>query len=229
MLNQDKRTRTPVPSGFKRRLAGFARYAIPVLLAPLFIGACQFGGERKLPGNYAAWSGLDEGAAWTRAAERAVGATSLPRQSPNDIRLFCPHYAALEPDGRIRFWVTLLSAMARFESNFNPDTAFTEVLEDSAGNRVVSRGLLQLSIESANQRRYGCAIDDPQDLHDPAINLSCGARILSVWVEADGVVAYADSRIRGGGRYWSVLRPSNRDRDSISAITRDLGICRGTI
>ena len=89
-----------------------------------------------MTGNYAAWSAVDKDGLWTLAAEQAVGATSLASQSPGDIRMFCPRYAALGPDARVRFWVTLLSAMAKFESNFQPKTAFTETLKDSKGNSV---------------------------------------------------------------------------------------------
>ena len=214
-------------SGVQTSPNAYFRRGCPALLILLFLNSCQFGGERPLSGNYAAWSTADQGGLWTRTAERAVSTTSLADQSPSDIQMFCPRYTALEADTRVRFWVTLLSAMAKYESNFDPGTAFTETLKDSAGNRVVSRGLLQLSIESANQKRYGCSIRHAQDLHDPAINLSCGARILSTWVEADGVVAYAGGGIGGGARYWSVLRPSNPDRERIRAITRGLGVCGG--
>lgn len=199
--------------------------AVPIVL---LLSACQFAAERSLPDGYAAWSDVDVDGTWTLAAERAVAGTSLARQSPSDMWMFCPRYAELDADSRVRVWVTLLSAMAKFESNFDPRTAFTETITDSEGNRVVSRGLLQLSIESANQQRYGCSIRDASDLHDPATNLTCGARILSTWVEADGVVAHTDSGTRGGARYWSVLRSSNRDRARIRDTTRSLGICAST-
>ena len=121
--------------------------------------------------------------------------------------------------------VWLLSAMAKFESNLNSATAFAETLQDSRGNSVVSRGLLQLSVESANQPRYGCGLMTTTNLHDPVTNLTCGARILAKWVRDDGVISYGTGRASGGGRYWSVLRIHNDSLRKIKEITRDFEFC----
>ncbi len=193
-------------------------------LIAVLISSCQIHWERPLYEDYAAWSSVNRDGTWTHAAETAVSATSLADQVPKDVQKFCPGYSELDTDFKIMFWAGLLSAMAKYESNFNPSTKYTERIKDKHGNSVVSRGLLQISIESANLN-YSCKISKAKDLHDPATNLSCGARILSTWVELDGVVAYTDSGINGGARYWSVLRPVSDTLPKISAITRKFSFC----
>jgi hypothetical protein len=163
-------------------------------------------------------------------AEAAVRETSLVRYLPDDIDRFCPTYALASSNDRVEFWVGLLSAMAKFESDLNPATVFTEKIKDKTGADVVSRGLLQISFESANQRRYACDIEHEESLHDPATNIGCAVRILSTWVGQDGVVAYGDSRRKnmGGARYWSVLRRSRSSLPKIGDITRELRVCQGS-
>ncbi|MEM7280540.1 MAG: transglycosylase SLT domain-containing protein [Pseudomonadota bacterium] len=187
--------------------------------------ACYISNDPVTDFGYAAWSGTEPARDWTLAAELAVAETDLINQTPTDVKDFCPVYASLSSRDKKRFWAGLLSAMAKFESNFEPRTAFTETLRDSKGNNVVSRGLLQISLESANQARYGCGPLTAKTLHDPATNLSCGARILSKWVRDDGAISHAESPIAGGGRYWSVLRPSNQNLRKIKRLTLNFEFC----
>ena len=138
------------------------------------------------------------------------------------------HTRPLDTDKRNMFWVGLLSAMARPESNFKPATKFTESFPDSSGRKVISRGLLQISIESANQSRYGCNIKKAEDLHIPAVNLACSVKILSAWVRSDNVIATykTDRENMGGGRYWSVLRESQGHLPELSGFTSRLSFCK---
>lgn len=178
--------------------------------------------------DYAAWAGANPDGAWTAIAEKAVVVSSLPTVVPSDIAKFCPNYPTLDAVDRSRFWVGLLSAMARPESDFQPDKTFQESFKDKKGNWVINRGLLQLSQESANG--YGCKIKNAKDLHDPSINLSCSIRILDRWVSKDRVIASykLDLDVRGGGRYWSVLRESRNVLPEISAFTRNLAFCKAS-
>lgn len=182
--------------------------------------------------DYAAWAGSNQDGSWTRLAERAVTAAALPGLLPADIDFFCPRYPALAKQERQKFWVGLLSAMAKPESNFQPQRYYREKFVDRRGEPVISRGLLQISIESANQKRYSCAIPYPAKLHDPATNLHCGAKILALWVSTDGVIAHNEtlpSRNKvhlGGGRYWSVLRSNKGHLPQIAAFTRQLPFCQ---
>ncbi len=190
------------------------------------LSACQLGGDQRPDDDYASWSTANRDGSWTMAAEAAVRATSLPYTRPEDIGTYCPRYPNLDNESRVKFWVGLLSAMAEFESDLDPQTRYTETIRDGQGQRIVSRGLLQISIESANQERYSCRIRTANDLHDPATNIRCGAKILSNWVASDGVVASSSGENRGGARYWSVLRSKNRSATDISNKTSRLRFCR---
>jgi hypothetical protein len=145
---------------------------------------------------------------------------------PSDIANFCPNYEQLNIVDRKMFWIHLISSMTRLESNFNPQASFQEAFNDAKGRPVISRGLLQLSIESA--LAYGCDLRDALQLHDPRSNLICTIKILNRWVGQDGVISrQARGRWLGGARYWSVLRRfSNRNPVSqIQARTRTAEVC----
>lgn len=178
-------------------------------------------------GDYAAWAPHNQDGSWTRAAEHAVASSTLPKTTPADAVEFCPRYPELGYSQRKQFWVGLLSAMSGPESNFRPASRYQERFIDRQGRPVVSRGLLQISQESANQQRYGCDIRHPSLLHDPLINLSCGVRILARWVSQDGLIASNHSP-KGGGRYWSTLRHQNGKTAQIRDFTRALPFCRSS-
>lgn len=111
---------------------------------------------------------------------------------------------------RIAFYVMFLSSLARYESNFKPETTYTENFRDNQGNLIVSRGPLQLSKESANG--YGCKITDEKQLHDVKTNLTCSVRILNKWVDKDEAISgKSDSgKWLGCARYWSPCRKADK-------------------
>ena len=159
-----------------------------------------------------------QGKAWTEFVHREL---DLHGQN-----LFCANYSNLSEQQRKAYWVFLISSMVRFESNFNPAASYTEGFDDAQGNRVVSRGLLQLSIESGNS--YGCQFKSAKEVHDPLKNLSCGVKILDRWLSRDGRIAgKVDSKWRGGARYWSVLREGDKTSyKSILSWSQNLSICK---
>ena len=180
--------------------------------------------------DYSAWAKKSTDGKWTAAAEAAVASSALPSALPTDIEKFCPGYKAQDASGRKTFWVGLLSIVARPESNFKPGATYTESFSDAQGKKVISRGLLQISIESANQKKYSCGIKDALDLHDPAINLNCGVKILDAWVKTDNVIAtYIGQSPKGGGRYWSTLREKTDTKKNhlpeLTNFTRSLKVC----
>ena len=177
--------------------------------------------------DYAAWKRVNTDGSWTLAAEIAVKATTLVTLVPKDIKAFCPAYDGLGVDKRTRFWVGLLSAIAKPESGFKPETKYVEPdIVDANSQNVVSRGLLQISMESANQRAYGCGIQQAEDLHKVEVNLNCAARIMRHWVEKDGLIAAASMPAVGGARYWSVLRAWRGHLGEITGITKDMEVCK---
>lgn len=124
--------------------------------------------------------------------------------NPMDSSLWC-----LPKEKRKEYYTWLISFMSKFESSHNPKVQYRENFRDGHGDLVISRGLLQLSKESANL--YGCNIKDANELHDPRTNIHCAVRILNRWIVRDKVIA---NEKLGGGRYWSVLRPGLK-KDSI--------------
>lgn len=172
------------------------------------------------------WDWRPDGRAWTEIAHLAVAELGggLLTATPRDIGDYCPSYEHLDDVQRRAFWVFLLSSLARFESHHDPAVRFTESFNDSQGNPVISRGLLQISKESGNG--YGCRIVDEDELHDPAVNIRCGVRILNRWVaERDDVIAArADGRWLGAARYWSPFRNDSL-RARIAAATASQPYC----
>jgi hypothetical protein len=163
---------------------------------------------------------------WTTLTFDAIdeSGTNLLETLPLDIEEFCPKYFQLPVETRKMFWVYFLSAMSELESGHNPELEYKEKFRNSYGYYVMSRGLLQLSDESA--RGYGCDISSEADLHDPEVNLSCGVRILDRWIGKDQRIAgKVNGKWQGAARYWSVLR-DKRKLEIIKGWTRECEICK---
>ena len=90
--------------------------------------------------DYAAWSEQNQDGSWTRITEQAVAQSPLVKLVPADVQSFCPRYASLPQQQRSQFWVALFSAMAKPESNFQPQSFYQEKFKDGKGRRVISRG-----------------------------------------------------------------------------------------
>lgn len=150
----------------------------------------------------------------------------LVNQNPSDIWAYCKRYSKLSASQRLQFWGDLLSAISFHESRHNPALKYQERFKDNTGSRVISRGLLQLSFESA--KGYGCPLEKAEQLHNPANNIDCGVRILNHWVLEDGVISdevgWLQSQWRGGARYWNVLRQPEK-RAAIQAQIQQQSYC----
>lgn len=182
----------------------------------------------ELDGNLvipARWDGNPQGPTWTQLTMNALqqNGSVLLQFTPADIASYCPGYSAASTSHRAAFWTGLISALARYESNYKPATQFQESFLDRNGRRVISRGLLQLSIESANG--YGCKIPTAEELHDPAVNLSCTVRIMSRLVTRDGVVANSGAPWRGAAAYWSPFRDPQK-KQALQSWTKEQPYCR---
>ena len=121
------------------------------------------------------------------------------------------------------FWANIIIEMAYYESDWKPATSYKESFKDQKGNYVISRGLLQISIESG--KGYQCPLKTENDLHDVAINIECGVRILNRWVSRDKRIAgKVDNAWRGASRYWSVMRQEEgvpkKSTDAIKAANK---------
>lgn len=146
--------------------------------------------------------------------------------NPSDAKIFCPNYANLSESKRKQFWAFFISSMAKFESNFDPKEAYTEGFRDKNGKYIISRGLLQISIESSHS--YRCGFKSTAEMHSPTRNLSCGIRILNHWMKKDRRIASKyGAGWRGGARYWSVLRAGKKTSyQSIVKWTNALPFCQ---
>jgi hypothetical protein len=195
-----------------------------------YLARTSQGGSSSTGGNGAfiamPWDGkhadTDEWNQFTADAIAKFG-SAMRSKTPSDVTSFCPNYGNLDEAGKTQFWIGLIAAMAKFESNYNPSTRYTEGFDDSNGNAVVSRGLLQLSYESA--KAYGCDVSSSSALHDPKVNLTCTVRIINKWLASDGVISAQTSGWRGAARYWSVLRKSST-LGPIRAATKNLSVCK---
>lgn len=207
--------------------------ALPIIVALTACEDWQIGGEYADPPAAhsfveADWDNQPAGDEWTEFTSAALSrfGGNLQNSSIKDAAAYCPNFAALDDQGRNDFFVGLLSAMARFESSFDPKRKFTETFNDRNGNPVISRGLLQLSIESGNGG-YQCGFADENALHDPQQNLECGVRIMNKLVgQNDYIGASVGGKWKGGARYWSVLRPTHSKNPKIRAFTQQMTICQ---
>lgn len=173
----------------------------------------------------ARWDDKPGSSRWTAYTLAAIAdhGWMLVNSVPADIATYCPAYPRADQQQRAAFWMGLLSALTPHESNYNPRTTYTERFNDNQGRRVISRGLLQISIESANG--YGCGITDAQQLHDPQVNLSCGIRIVQRLVTRHNVIASAADPWLGASAYWSPFRNPVKRAD-IAGWTKRQPYCR---
>lgn len=177
-----------------------------ILLGSLFLIGCntivtpptvkQSGSVLKL-----AWG--DKHPDWGKWLTDAVNSSQLS----DTVKKPCANYSAKE------CLILTIAKMAQYESSFKPSESYTESFTDSKGAAVISRGLLQISQESANQKAYACNIKKADELHDPKINLECAVKIAVYWINKDGV--FFGGEKLGLGRYWSVGRVSSKSNAKI--------------
>lgn len=171
-----------------------------------------------------------DGSSWSAHVMNKLDTLGIDmlNNQPADYSTFCPAYNKFTYTQKKEFFTYLISAMAKYESAFNTNSFYKESFNDSSGNPVISRGLLQISIESGNA--YGCGFRNEQELHDPYLNLSCGIRILNRWIgQRDFRIAgKVDGSWKGGARYWSVLRTTSGSYSSIVSLAKGTSLCSPT-
>lgn len=172
-----------------------------------------------------AWDGKhSEAGLWTEYVLQALEKSKLPDASPKDFADWCPAFPKLTKTKKSEVFAALISKMAQYESGYKNSHTYKEDFKDAKGNYVISRGLLQISQESANG--YSCGITDAQMLHQARVNLSCGVKIIDRWVGRDGVFAgYSEGKWLGVGRYWSVMRSRSKSYEKIRAYLRNYETC----
>ncbi|MBL9051988.1 MAG: transglycosylase SLT domain-containing protein [Tabrizicola sp.] len=160
------------------------------------------------------WDHHPEGEEWTESTLVALSTKDqlLSERVPADIETWCPGYADASVDERRAFWAGLLSAVAKYESTWNPQAS-------GGGGRWI--GLMQISPRSA--ANYGCEATSVVALKDGEANLECAVEIMSTQVAKDGLVAGGGNR--GIGRDWAPLR-SNEKRSAMASWTSQQPYCK---
>jgi len=185
------------------------RFALCAVLAVSFLSACvpaKVTDLKALMPSFAPpamrWDHRPEAAEWTTRSLAAVAAKDavLAAKVPADIQAWCPGYEENSLAERRAFWVALMSAVAKYESTWNPAAS-------GAGGRYI--GLMQISPRSA--RNYGCSATKAATLKDGAANLECAVEMISYHVARDGQVAGKGNR--GIGRDWMPLRKGDKRRE----------------
>jgi len=190
---------------------------ISVMLAATSLSACvQTAPEEAM--SFAAppmqWDHHPQAEEWTESTLVALSTKDpiLSEHVPADIESWCPGYAEAPVEERRAFWAGLLSAVARYESTWNPAAS-------GGGGRWI--GLMQISPRSA--ANYGCEATSVNALKDGEQNLECAVEIMSTQVAKDGLVAGGGNR--GIGRDWAPLRSSEK-RAAMAAWTREQPYCQ---
>ncbi|KAF0115908.1 MAG: hypothetical protein FD150_762 [Rhodobacteraceae bacterium] len=162
------------------------------------------------------WDHHPEGTEWTESTLVALSTKDavLSEKVPADIETWCPGYVDASVDERRAFWAGLLSAVAKYESTWNPAAS-------GGGGRWI--GLMQISPRSA--ANYGCEATSVGALKDGEANLQCAVEIMSTQVAKDGLVAGGGNR--GIGRDWAPLR-SNEKRSAMSSWTSAQPYCQAS-
>ncbi|WP_071673416.1 transglycosylase SLT domain-containing protein [Nioella nitratireducens] len=140
------------------------------------------------------WDHRPEAEMWTRASMDMLesDAAVLTQVVPQDAEYWCPGYSEADEAQRAAFWVGFMSALARYESTWNPQAV-------GGGGRWY--GLLQIAPATARYR--GCEAGSGAALTDGAANLRCALRIMAVTVPRDGVVSQGT---RGVAADWGPMR-----------------------
>jgi len=102
--------------------------------------------------------------------------------------------------------VHLFAAIAKNESNFNPNLTYRENFKNSKGEWVISTGLYQVSYESAGG--YGFRGLTTEQLKDPILNTRVAVAIVKRLSAQDGRLAgkKPNGQWAGAARYFSVFR-----------------------
>lgn len=160
------------------------------------------------------WDHRPEGEEWTESTLVALSTKDaiLSQQVPDDIQTWCPAYPEAPIEARRAFWAGLLSAVAKYESTWNPTAS-------GGGGRWI--GLMQISPRSA--ANYGCEATSVVALKDGESNLECAVEIMSTQVAKDGLVAGGGDR--GIGRDWAPLRSSEK-RAEMASWTSEQSYCK---
>lgn len=160
---------------------------------------------------------------WTEALIRELSLNKQALEKATDVKAICPKYFTLSSEKQLKALGELFVATTYHESAFKPSVLYRECNKTKCqyssgcqyhgeygycmkgghkldGGIVISRGLMQLSLESA--KGYGCQVSTPDELHNPEKNLTCGVKIMVKQVDRTGLFLASSN-------YWAVLKPTS--------------------
>ena len=193
-------------------------YAALCLAAATLTACVNTGGEASLSSSGQMppmqWDVRPEGKDWTANTLAALAEHDpvLAETVPADVAAWCPGYATAPVADRRAFWAGLMSAVARYESTWNPQAS-------GGGGRYI--GIMQISPVSADYHQ--CEADTVSELKDGAENLECAAQMMAKAVARDGLVVGGGNR--GIGRDWMPFRNAEK-RAAMAAWTRAQPYCQ---
>ncbi len=183
-----------------------------------------------------------ERAPWTDSLVTEIKNNISTYDLASDMESICPKYHSLTLDQKTKAIGELFVAMTYYESGFKPQSIYRECNKNKCqysngcqthveygycmkgghaldGGIVISRGLLQISLESA--KGYGCKVNKPDDLHEPIQNLVCGQNIMSRQIIRTG-------KITTTSNYWAVVKPNsthNKVSDIKARVQKHASFC----
>ena len=115
----------------------------------------------------------------------------------------CPNYSKVDHKA---FWVAMVRATAYYESGYHVDQDYTESFPDTNGNKQISSGLLQLSLDdSKNYPTPSCKkMNTTAIIHTAEPNLACGIEIMDYRIKKYPGQAIGPKPVLGS--YWSTIR-----------------------
>ncbi|MGE3682002.1 MAG: hypothetical protein AB7G93_09770 [Bdellovibrionales bacterium] len=186
------------------------------------------------------WEGSHPDASiWSAYAHVTIQSQAADALLPGalDVASFCPNYSQLDLPEQVNFWAYLISAVAKYESEFDPHRRRLRSragVDQITGQATFGEGLLQLSY--GETRRYSaCRFDwekdkklrlnDPRrSILDPFKNLECGIQFLAKQVSETGQIAESAATL------WTSLLPQadGGHLEEIQKMTSQLGFCEPT-
>lgn len=160
----------------------------------------------------------DTNKAWSDYTFQIIEGLFADFDKCQDIKRFRPEYDSLSKIQKINVWGELISAMAKYESAWNPTSWMFENqgIDVVTKQQVRSEGLLQLSYQDKiSYKNLPCRFDWNADkgfpvkdirktIMNPQINLEFGINVLANQIRRTGKV------ILTNGVYWAVLKENGQ-------------------
>ena len=149
---------------------------------------------------------------WSDYTKSLVDAKFSTLDNASDVKQLCKSYNALTKDQKLNMWVELFSAIAKFESSYDPKAEGVDV-GTKENKDTWSVGLLQLSV--VDQVNLGLPMGlKYEDLKDPKNNLKLGVSIMSNQIQKRKKVLIPKGEKGVVSVYWAVINPGNKNDKS---------------